>query len=518
MGDDAIAGTLAPPVAGPSASQRVAGQAVWSVLAKVATLAGTLGVSVLAARMLGKDAFGVWSLARNLGAFGVLLVSAGLDRALLRFVPELEALGAQAGVRRLLRTVLLLQLALWAAASALLLLLAPLFERLFTPALLPLLPAVCLFAAAFAFKETLYQIHFALGRARILAIATTVTGVGWLALTAVWLSAGGGAGAVLAAQSLALLAAVGLLVPSLGRAFAAVPQRTAEGIAGRRLGAYAGSQMGSSLVNLVVQRQSEIYFLAAVASPAVVGFYDLAYSLPQLGLELVPLSLYAVVLAAMTSTVHRDPSRLASLVGWYYKLLAAVTLPFALLGAAWADRAVVLLYGDAMAPAGDLARIFSLVHLLPFVSLPVGAALNVTERSHRTLRFGLAQVGVNLLLDFLLIPRFQVAGAVAAVVLTFLLVTPLTLRYAVRQTGPLEFPWRWILRLAAGLSLGLLPALARPWLPGGWGLAVGVLAALPLMVLGVRLSGVLGTEERYRLRTTAYPGRRWVLLALGVAR
>lgn len=520
MGDGDIVGAVAfaPPAAVPTASQRVAGQALWSILAKVATLAGTLGVSVLAARMLGKDAFGVWSLARNLGTLGVLLVSAGLDRALLRFVPELEALGSQAGARRLVRTVLLLQLGLWVAASALLLLLAPLFERLFTPELLPLLPMVCLFAAAFAFKETLYQIHFALARARILAIATTVTGLGWLGLTAVWLRAGGGAEAVLAAQSVALLAAVVLLLPSLRRALAAIPQHNPAVIARRRLSAYAGAQVGSSLVNLIVQRQSEIYFLAAVASPAVVGFYDLAYSLPQLGLELLPLSLYAVVLAAMTATVHRDPSRLASLVGWYYKLLAAVTLPFALLGVAWADRAVVLLYGQEMAPAGDLARVFSLVHLLPFVSLPVGAALNVVERSHRTLRFGLAQVGVNLTLDVLLIPRFQVAGAVAAVVLSFLLVTPLTLRYAVRQTGPLEFPWRWILRLAAGLSLGLLPALARPWLTGGWGLAIGVGTALPLMLLGVRLAGVLGSEERYRLRTTAFPGRRWVLLLLGVER
>ncbi|MBP9143249.1 MAG: oligosaccharide flippase family protein [Thermoanaerobaculia bacterium] len=520
MGDGALDGrtAFAAPGAVPSASQRVAGQAMWSILAKVATLAGTLGVSVLAARLLGKDTFGVWSLARNLGALGVLLVSAGLDRALLRFVPELEAQGARGGARRLVRTVLLLQCALWAAASALLLLLAPLFERLFTPALLPLLPMVCLFAAAFAFKETLYQIHFALARARILAMATTVTGLGWLGITALWLRAGGGAGAVLAAQAVALLAAVAILLPSLRRELAAIPQRSDAAIAPRRLAAYAGSQLGSSLVNLVVQRQSEIYFLAAVTSPAVVGFYDLAYSLPQLGLELVPLSLYAVVLAAMTSTVHRDPSRLASLVGWYYKLLAVVTLPVAFLGAAWADRAVVLLYGAEMAPAGDLAQVFAIVHLLPFVSLPVGAALNVLERSHRTLRFGVAQIGVTLALDFLLIPRFKVAGAVAAVVLSFLLVTPLTLRYALRQTGPLEFPWRWILRLAAGLGLGLLPALARPWLNGGWGLVIGLGAALPLMLLGVRISGVLGTEERYRLRTTNFPGRRWALLLLGVER
>lgn len=517
MVDDGLAGALPMPRVVPqSASERVAGQAIWSVAAKVATLAGTLGVSVIAARSLGKDAFGVWSLGRNLGTFGVLLISAGLDRALLRFLPELEALGSREGAVRLVRTVIFLQFALWLGASALFLLLAPLFERLFTPQLLPLLPLVCFFAAAFAFKETIYQVHFGLCRARILALATTVTGVGWLALTAIWLRVGGGAGAVLAAQSLALLAAILLLLPSLFRALREIPHRQEIEIGRARLSTYAASQLGSSVVNLIVQRQSEVYFLAAVTSPAVVGFYDLAYSLPQLGLELVPLSLYAVVLAAMTSTVHRDPSRLGSLVGWYYKLLATVTLPLALLGAAWADRAVLLLYGAEMAPAGTLARVFSVVHLLPFVSVPVGAALAVTETSYRTLRFGFLQVAVNLALDLLLIPRFQVAGAVAAVVLTLLLVTPFTLRFAVRQTGPLEFPWRWILRLAAGLSLGLLPAFGRPWLEGLSGLAAGVAASLLLMLVGVRLAGVLGSEERYRLRSIRFPGQRWALRLLGV--
>ena len=79
---------------GPSASQRVAGQAHWSILAKVATLAGTLGVSVICARRLGKDEFGVLSLAKNMVAFGVLAASLGLDRALLRFVPEMEPPGS----------------------------------------------------------------------------------------------------------------------------------------------------------------------------------------------------------------------------------------------------------------------------------------------------------------------------------------------------------------------------------------------------------------------------------------
>jgi O-antigen/teichoic acid export membrane protein len=254
-----------------------------------------------------------------------------------------------------------------------------------------------------------------------------------------------------------------------------------------------------------------------VAPPAVVGFYDLGYSLPQMGLELLPLSLYAVVMSAVTASYHRDPSRLGHLVGWMYKLLAVTTVPFALLGFVWADKLVALLYGAKMAPAGWIAQAYSLIHLLPFVSLPIGIALNVVEKAHKTLLFGFVQAGVALGLDLLLIPRFKVPGAIAAVLLSVLLVTPVTIWYAVKQTGPLEFPWRWMGRLALVLAPGLLPGLARPWVNGWAGVVACVAASGVLMLLGIRWGGVIGSEERYRLLRAPIPGRRHVLRILGVA-
>lgn len=497
----------------PSASQRVAGQAPWSVLAKIATLVGTLGVSVIAARQLGSHDFGVWSLARNMVTFGVLAASFGLDRALLRFVPELESLGSGSGIRRLFFGVVAAQTALLAVASAVLLALAPVWRKLFMPEIGPLLPLICLVTAAFTLKESLYQLFFALAQARALTVATTITGFGWLGLTWWWLGEGGGTRGALLAQAAALVVAILYLIPSLRRLLD-IEGPSGAGLSGRRVASYAATQVGSSLVNLVVQRQSEIYFLAAVTTPAVVGFYDLGYSLPQLGLELIPLSLYAVVLSAITASYHREPHRLGVLVGWFYKLLAAVTVPFGLLGVAWADRLVVLLYGREMAPAGALAQLFSLIHLLSFVSLPVGVALNVVEKAHRTLSFGVLQVAVNLGLDLLLIPRFKVAGAVAAVVLTFLLVTPVTIRYAVRLTGPLEFPWRWMGRLVLALSPGLLPALARPWLTGWPGTVGGILASVLLMAAGFRFGGLIGPEERLRINQASFPGKNRLVKVL----
>ncbi len=509
-------GAVAPPpdAHAVSAAERVSGEAAWSVLAKVATLVGTLGVSVVAARMLGPDDFGTWSLARNMVTYIALLTAFGLDRSLLRFVPELEARGARAGIAALLGGTLAVQLALAAAAVAVLLLLRPLLERLFAPSIGPLLALVGVLAAVWVLKETLYQLHFALARARILTLTTAVTSVGWLGLTWLLLGRGHGVAGALTAQVLALGVGLALLVPSARSSVRRVARHTTSTVPARRVAPYALTLTASGLVNLVVQRQSEVFFLAAVAPPAVVGFYDLGYSLPQLGMELVPLSLYAVMLSAITASTTRDPSRLGALVGWYYKVLALVTVPVALLGLGWADRLLVLLYGAEMAPAGDLARVFSVLHLLPFVSVPVGTALAVREQAHRTLPFGLAQVAVNIGLDVLLIPRFGVPGAVAAVVLTFLLVTPVTIWYAIRFTGPLEIPVGWIGRLVVALSPGLLPMAARPWLDGWLGAAVGIAASVALMAAGMRLGRVVGPDERERLERSRLPGRQILLRVL----
>lgn len=497
-----------------TATQRISGQAVWSIFAKIATLGGTLGVSVIAARKLGADDFGTWSFARNAVVYISVLGAFGLDRALLRFVPELEAKSAGDGLRRLLLTTIGVQALFLATAGAILILLRPLWESVFMPEIGPLLPVIAGLAAVLTLKETLYQVHFAMARAKTLAIATTLTGASWLGLTWWLLSRGHGPGGALLAQALALGCAIVFLLPSIVRCWKSVPADSKATIDNRRLGVYASTVVGSGLVNLIVQRQSEVFFLAAVASPAVVGFYDLGYSLPQLGMELAPLALYAVVLSAITASYTRDPSRLGLLVGWYYKLLAVVTFPVALLGVVWADRALVLLYGAEMAPAGSIARIFAALHLLPFISVPVGTALQVKEQAHRTLPFGIVQLAVNITLDLLLIPRFEIAGAIAAVVLSFVLVTPVTIWYAQRFTGPLEFPFAWMGRLTLALSPGLLPALLRPWAHGWIGVGAGVLLSAILMLIGFHFGGLLGPEERYRLEHANLPAKKWILRIL----
>jgi len=100
------------------------------------------------------------------------------------------------------------------------------------------------------------------------------------------------------------------------------------------------------------------------------------------------------------------------------------------------------------------------------------------------------QVGVNLLLDWLLIPRWGCAGAVAAVALTFFLTIPWRLRAVRNILGGIHFPTGFLARIAlvSALVAGLL-SFTAPWLN------------LPLMAVVVAVYGVawLGLVRAARL-------------------
>ena len=96
--------------------------------------------------------------------------------------------------------------------------------------------------------------------------------------------------------------------------------------------------------------------------------------------------------------------------------------------------------------------------------MPLGMAIVVREKVIVTLPLLVLQVAVNLLLDWLLIPRFGMAGAVAAVGLTFILTVPVRLAVVRRLIGGVWFPAGFMVRVAVPtmvLALLLLPLASR---------------------------------------------------------
>ena len=116
-----------------------------------------------------------------------------------------------------------------------------------------------------------------------------------------------------------------------------------------------------------------------------------------------------------------------------------------------------------MAPAGPIAAVFCVLHVLPLISTPLSMAITVKEQVVRMLPYMLLQVGLNLLLDWALIPVFGVAGAIGAVAGTFFLTIPLRLRAVRSILGGIHFPTSFFLRnLLAAVALAAVMSPLAP--------------------------------------------------------
>jgi O-antigen/teichoic acid export membrane protein len=436
----------------------------WMVANKGAMLFVYMGLSVLTVRLLGPAEYGRFALARSIMEFLVIICALGLDVAILRFVPELVAARNKAGLRRFLLRVLVLQQAAAILALVTLLLARPLLERMFNVDLAGMLLPAGVLLAATIFKDAMNNAFTALFRVRIVAVLSFLNGVLWLGLLVWLLGRRPDAATALSVQSASLLIVYGAGLVLLTRLVRALRWRSPpRGIGRQRTLSLSLSVMLNSVLRMLMLKYTEVFFLGVYFTPVIVGYYDLGYATPLMVLTLIPAALQTLLTSAFAQAYARDPQCLSRLIDAVYKLIILIVLPLAAFGVFFASRGIVLLYGQGMAPAGPIAAAFCVLHVLPLISTPLSMAITVKEQVLRMLPYMLLQVGLNLLLDWLLIPRFGIPGAVGAVAGTFLLTIPWRLRAVRNILGGIHFPMAFFVRhlLVAGALSAALSPLAR---------------------------------------------------------
>jgi len=183
----------------------------------------------------------------------------------------------------------------------------------------------------------------------------------------------------------------------------------------------------------------------------------------MLVLTLIPAALQTLFMSAFAQAYTRDPNCLGRLIDSVYKITILIVVPLAAFGVFFAPRGIVLLYGQGMAPAGTIAAAFCILHVLPLISTPLSIAITVKEKVLQMLPYMVLQVGINLLLDWALIPRFGMYGAVAAVGGTFILTIPWRLKAVRSILGGIHFPTMFFIRQV--LVTGVIAAVLSPLAP-----------------------------------------------------
>ncbi len=153
--------------------------------------------------------------------------------------------------------------------------------------------------------------------------------------------------------------------------------------------------------------------LSKLATDTAVGLYGAAYKM-TFAFQFLPMSFAAAIYPAMSEYYVKDRSKLSAIFAKALKYLAIVVLPLSFGIAVLAQPLVNLIYGPAFAAAALPLRIIIFSLIFAFLYWPAGSLLNACDRqSANTLVMG-TTMGVNILLNLILIPYLQSTGAAIA--------------------------------------------------------------------------------------------------------
>jgi O-antigen/teichoic acid export membrane protein len=219
----------------------------------------------------------------------------------------------------------------------------------------------------------------------------------------------------------------------------------------------------------VVYVRIDVIFLSFWASSAIVGLYDAANNL-TMRLNIVARIVNIALYPFLSSEFAKDKQSLQRYTGRTIRFLLALgTLLTAVLWA-FGDRIVVLVYGTKFITAIQAVKWLALIIPLRFIDTSLEVALNASNREGKRAVAIFVAALTNLLLDIILIPSYQMMGAVYATVLTEVVLCAMFTWY-LRAEAREMLAWRGFIGPGLGaatiLAASLLLNIVNIWLLGG---------------------------------------------------
>ncbi|MEQ1692879.1 MAG: flippase [Gemmatimonas sp.] len=237
---------------------------------------------------------------------------------------------------------------------------------------------------------------------------------------------------------------------------------------------------------------SDFLFLRAMRGSAAVGYYAAAYTLisffQNLGVA------YTMSLIPSITRTRDDATSARHLFDGAMAQVLAGGLPIAIGGILVATPLVTLIFGPTYVPSVEPFKILLVIVPVALLRNVAQGVLMAHERQDLMLRTVAWALGVNVVLNLVLIPRWGMSGAAAATLATEIVRTLLALRYS-RQLGLPMTPLRRFQRVM--LATMFMAAAV-------WALADRS-ALLSVPVGGLVYVGVLVAVGGIRLRRGALP-------------
>jgi O-antigen/teichoic acid export membrane protein len=213
----------------------------------------------------------------------------------------------------------------------------------------------------------------------------------------------------------------------------------------------------------------DMVFLSLLSTNAVVGLYEAANIL-TMRLNILARTVNIALYPFLSSEFAKDKQSLQRYTGRTVRFLIVPGVLIAAVLWAYGDRIVDLVYGDNFDAAIEAVKWLALIIPLRFIDTSLEVALSASNREGKRARaVGVAAV-TNLLLNIILIPTYQMMGAVYATIITECVLCAIYVWYLRAEVSDI-LVWRGFLGPGLGavaiLVASLLSDTVNFWLLGG---------------------------------------------------
>lgn len=162
----------------------------------------------------------------------------------------------------------------------------------------------------------------------------------------------------------------------------------------------------------VVWDKSENFFLGRFCPAVEIGFYNLAFNVAQRFMTLLPSTFWKVLFPAMSEYFGTgDKEKMRRLFFVSSRYIAFVSFPLGIAGIVLAFPLIHFMYGRDFIASKYPLQIFFFSMMITSLSKPGSAILYGVEKQGFILRYSIVLAVINIALSMLLIPRYGAIGA-----------------------------------------------------------------------------------------------------------
>lgn len=387
--------------------------ALWNHTGRIAEYVVMYFTAVLIARGLGVEENGRFVGLFSLTQLLLVACSLGLETSLNKFLPQLGEADSESHVRTLLRSVLLLRIAAFAATV---LACVAIMETVSLP-FLDTNRNVLALVLAFTGLRSIVPLFAMVLTARLYTSLTASINlaVRLLELGGVLLLFRFG----FTVENLFLVFFCASAIHVAGYLLFSRPSLfgAAKPVNIRPIVTFGGVFWMNTLVDFILGRQGDVLLLANIHPDRTqAGLYDVAYSLAQLASMTMTVGLSGVSFATFARLAVTEQGMMDRFYAFSIRIISLLTIPVYAFMIAHADSVLRLLYSPSYTPASSLLVGILLFRMLARVFGGPENAEYVLSRGKVGTIVGVGMVAatVNVVLNLLLIPTMGAAGSVIA--------------------------------------------------------------------------------------------------------